>query len=56
MKPYSLQNFQLQEWHCRQSIHSYVSTRLHKTVKEGFTVKEDTKYGIEGITLKEFKT
>jgi heat shock protein HslJ len=40
---------------CRQYIHSYVRTRLHKTVKEGFTVTESTQNGIKGITIKSSK-
>lgn len=40
---------------CRQSIHSYVRTRLHKTVKEGFSVTKTTQNGIEGITIKSSK-
>jgi len=37
---------------CRQSIHRYVSKRLHETVQEGFTITEGKRYGVEGITLK----
>jgi heat shock protein HslJ len=37
---------------CRQYIHSYVRKRLHKTVKEGFTVTEATQNGVEGILVK----
>jgi len=37
---------------CRQTIHRFVSSRLQKTIKEGFTVKEEKKYGIDGITIK----
>ena len=37
---------------CRQSIHSYVRKRLHRTVKEGFTVTEATQNGVEGILVK----
>ena len=37
---------------CRQSIHRYVSKRLHETVREGFTITEVKRYGVEGITLK----
>lgn len=37
---------------CRQNIHRYVSKRLHATIKEGFTITESTRYGIEGITLR----
>ena len=37
---------------CRESIHSYVRTRLHKTVKEGFTVTKAKQNGVEGILVK----
>jgi heat shock protein HslJ len=37
---------------CRQSIHSYVRKRLHKTVKEGFTVTKATQNGEKGILVK----
>jgi len=37
---------------CRQYIHKFVSSRLQTTIKEGFTVKEERKYGIDGITIK----
>ncbi|GIT97222.1 META domain-containing protein [Sulfurovum sp. TSL1] len=37
---------------CRQSIHRYVRTRLHKTVKEGFTVTKAKQNGVEGILIK----
>lgn len=37
---------------CRNNIHRWVSKRLHITLKENFTIKEEKKYGIEGITLK----
>ena len=37
---------------CRQSIHSWVSKRLQETVKEGFSVTEATRNGVDGITLK----
>ena len=40
---------------CRQSIHHYVKTRLHKTVKEGFTVTEATQNGVDGILIKSSK-
>ncbi|MFC2073469.1 META domain-containing protein [Campylobacterota bacterium] len=40
---------------CRQSIHRYVRKRLHKTMKEGFTVTEATQNGIKGITIKSSK-
>jgi len=37
---------------CRGSIQSYVSKRLHKTVSEGFSITEATRYGVNGITIK----
>ena len=37
---------------CRKNIHRRVSRRLHETVNEGFYVKEEKKYGVDGITLK----
>ena len=37
---------------CRQNIHRYVSRGLHTTIKEGFTVTEGKRYGMDGITLK----
>ena len=37
---------------CRENIHTYVSKRLQETVSEGFSIKEEEKYGVEGITLK----
>ena len=37
---------------CRGNIHKWVSKRLHETMREGFTIKEEKKYGVEGITLK----
>lgn len=37
---------------CRSDIHSWVSKRLHEALKEGFSLKVETKYGIEGIALK----
>ena len=37
---------------CRENIHRWVSTRLHETVTEGFSIKEEKKYGVVGITLK----
>ena len=40
---------------CRQHIHRWVSKRLHALLKEGYSIKEETKYGIEGITLKSEK-
>ena len=40
---------------CRQSIHSYVRKRLHKTVKDGFTVTKATQNGVDGILIKSSK-
>ncbi len=40
---------------CRESIHAYVSKKLHETISEGFSIKEEEKYGIKGITLKSSK-
>ncbi len=40
---------------CRQPVHSYVSQRLHETMKEGFQITEATKNGVDGITLKSAK-
>ena len=40
---------------CRENIHSYVSKRLQETVSEGFSIKEEKKYGVEGITIKSSK-
>lgn len=37
---------------CRQNIHRYVSKGLKITIKEGFTIIESKRYGVEGITLK----
>ena len=37
---------------CRNNIHKWVNKRLHVALKEGFSIKEDKKYGVEGITLK----
>ena len=37
---------------CRQSIHSFVRKRLHKTVKEGFTVTKAKQKGTDGILIK----
>ena len=37
---------------CRGNIQKWVSKRLHETMREGFTIKEEKKYGVEGITLK----
>lgn len=40
---------------CRQSIHRYVSQRLHETMKEGFKITKTSRNGVEGITLKSAK-
>ncbi len=40
---------------CRQSIHRYVRYRLHKTMKEGFTVSKATQNGVKGILIKSSK-
>ena len=40
---------------CRQNIHRYVSKRLHETVSEEFSINEDKKYGVDGITIKSAK-
>lgn len=40
---------------CRESIHSFVRQRLHKTVKEGFTVSKASQNGEDGILLKSSK-
>ncbi len=40
---------------CRESIHAYVSKKLHVAIAEGFSIKEEEKYGIKGITLKSSK-
>jgi len=37
---------------CRNNIHNWVSKRLHITLKEGFSIVEAKKYGIDGITIK----
>lgn len=37
---------------CRESIHSYVSKRLHETVKEGFSFMQSKRNGVDGITIK----
>jgi len=37
---------------CREAIHNWVSKRVHIALKEGFELKVEKKYGIEGITLK----
>lgn len=40
---------------CRQYIHQYVSTKLHNTMQEGFTVTKTTLNGMDGITIKSSK-
>ena len=40
---------------CRGNMQAWVSKRLHETMSEGFSIKKETKYGIEGITLKSAK-
>jgi heat shock protein HslJ len=40
---------------CRGKSFTFVSTRLHETIKEGFTIKEETRSGIEGLTIKSAK-
>ena len=37
---------------CRGKMQNWVSIRLQETLKEGFSMKEEEKYGVEGITLK----
>jgi len=37
---------------CRGKSFTFVSTRLHEAIKEGFTIKEESRYGIEGLTIK----
>ncbi|MDD2451746.1 META domain-containing protein [Sulfurovum sp.] len=37
---------------CRESIHMWVREHLHQIMKEGFTIKEEEKYGIKGATIK----
>ena len=37
---------------CRNNVHKWVNKRLHVALKEGFSIKEDKKYGVKGITLK----
>jgi heat shock protein HslJ len=37
---------------CRGKIHNWVSYRLHQTLKEGFKVQEQNRYGVDGIMLK----
>jgi len=37
---------------CRNKVQAWVSKRLHETLKEGYYVIEETKYGVKGMTLK----
>ena len=37
---------------CRESIHRYVSKRLHETVNEGFSITKARRNGVDGITIK----
>ncbi|RUM77330.1 MAG: hypothetical protein DSZ12_00400 [Sulfurovum sp.] len=37
---------------CRTAVHTWTRKRLHETLKESFYIKKETKYGIEGITIK----
>ena len=37
---------------CRGSIQRYVSKRLHETVRQGFSITEAKRYGVNGITIK----
>lgn len=37
---------------CREPIHNWVSLHLHELLKEGFSIKAEEKYGIEGLTIK----
>jgi heat shock protein HslJ len=40
---------------CRRHIHRWVSKRLHETLREGFYIKKEKKYGVKGITIKSAK-
>ena len=40
---------------CRGKMQAWVSKRLHETMSEGFSIKKEKKYGVEGITLKSAK-
>ena len=40
---------------CRTKIHRWVSKRLHQILGESFTLKEERKYDIDGITIKSSK-
>jgi len=37
---------------CRGQSFTFVSRRLHEALESGFTIKEEKRYGIEGITIK----
>jgi len=37
---------------CRGQSFIIVSTRLHEAIAEGFTIKAEKRYGVDGITLK----
>jgi heat shock protein HslJ len=37
---------------CRGKSHNFVSSRLHETIENGFTIKEERRYGVDGITIK----
>jgi len=37
---------------CRGKIFDWTRKHLHKALKEGFEIKEEKKYGVEGMTLK----
>ena len=40
---------------CRKPIHTWVSKRLQETLKEGFSIQEVEKYGVEGLEIKSVK-
>jgi heat shock protein HslJ len=40
---------------CRGQSFTFVSKRLHETIAEGFTIKEEKRYGVDGITIKSAK-
>ena len=40
---------------CRGKSYRFVSKRLHETFAEGFNIKEEKRYGIDGITIKSMK-
>ena len=37
---------------CRGQSYIFVSKRLHETIENGFTIKDESRYGIEGLTIK----